>query len=151
VYQRRNAAVEQERAIKENELNTEVAVENKRRQIEEARREALRSVREKERQIQREDMAGSVALEEQRTAYVAAASANVRAEAEARAFAAAAMAGALAQLPPASLEVLAATGFDSGRLVALAFRRLAENAEKIGHLNVSPDLLHQLIRDDTPA
>src|SRR5262249_25955576 len=33
IYARRNAAVEQERAIKENELNTEIAVENKRRQI----------------------------------------------------------------------------------------------------------------------
>ena len=33
VYPRRNAAVEQERAIKENELNTEIAVENKKRQI----------------------------------------------------------------------------------------------------------------------
>ena len=31
VYARRNSAVEQERAIKENELNTEIAVENKKR------------------------------------------------------------------------------------------------------------------------
>ena len=33
IYIRRNAAVEQERGIRENELNTEIAVENKKRQI----------------------------------------------------------------------------------------------------------------------
>lgn len=36
IYARRNSSVEQERAIKENELNTEIAVENKKRQIKEA-------------------------------------------------------------------------------------------------------------------
>ena len=33
IYTRRNAAVEQERMIKENELATEIAVENKKHQI----------------------------------------------------------------------------------------------------------------------
>ncbi|HLA64397.1 MAG TPA: SPFH domain-containing protein [Rhodothermales bacterium] len=150
-YTRRNAAIEQERAIQENQLNTEIAVENKRRQIEEAKREAMRSVREKERQIQREDMEGSVALEEQRRQLVATAAENARAEADARAYAASALAGALGGLSPEALEVLASTGMDSGRLVALAFRRLAQNAEKIGHLNVSPDLLRELIDRDGAA
>ena len=40
LYSRRNAAIEQERAIKENELSTEIAVENKKRQIKEAQMEA---------------------------------------------------------------------------------------------------------------
>ena len=35
IYARRNAAVEQERRIKESELNTEIAVEEKKRQIRE--------------------------------------------------------------------------------------------------------------------
>jgi hypothetical protein len=34
---------------------------------------------------------------------------------------------------------------DSGQLVALAFKELAENADKIGQLNVSPDLLNALL------
>jgi regulator of protease activity HflC (stomatin/prohibitin superfamily) len=33
IYAQRNAAVEQERSIKENKLNTEIAIENKKRQI----------------------------------------------------------------------------------------------------------------------
>lgn len=40
IYSRRNSAVDQERAIKENELNTEIAVENKKRQIREAQMDA---------------------------------------------------------------------------------------------------------------
>jgi regulator of protease activity HflC (stomatin/prohibitin superfamily) len=42
IFLRRNAAVEQERAIKENELNTEIAVENKKRQIRETQMDAER-------------------------------------------------------------------------------------------------------------
>ena len=39
-YERRNFAVEQERKIKESELNTEIAVEEKQKQIDEKRMEA---------------------------------------------------------------------------------------------------------------
>src|SRR5204863_179982 len=40
VYERRNFAVEQERKIKETELNTEIAVEEKKKQIDEKKMEA---------------------------------------------------------------------------------------------------------------
>jgi hypothetical protein len=33
-------------------------------------------------------------------------------------------------------------------LVSMAFRDLAENAEKIGQLNISPDLLNALLASD---
>jgi len=60
IYARRNAAVEQERAIKENELQTEIAVENKKRQVREAQMEAERSVKEKQREIREEEMTGKI-------------------------------------------------------------------------------------------
>ena len=53
---RRNSAVEQERAIKENELNTEIAVENKKRQIREAQMDAERAVQEKRHQLESADL-----------------------------------------------------------------------------------------------
>jgi hypothetical protein len=37
---------------------------------------------------------------------------------------------------------------DPGQLVAQAFKGLAEGAEKIGQLNVSPDLLRELLSSD---
>ena len=37
------------------------------------------------------------------------------------------------------------TGADPRLMIALAFRELAENAAKIGELNVTPDLLRSLL------
>jgi hypothetical protein len=41
--------------------------------------------------------------------------------------------------------VLGSTGSQPGSMIALAFQQLAENAEKIGTLNVSPELLQTLL------
>src|ERR1039458_245698 len=66
IYARRNAAVEQERRIKESELNTELAVEEKKRQIREAQ------------------MAAEIAIEEQRALLMDQKVANERKEADSR-------------------------------------------------------------------
>src|SRR5947208_3212064 len=52
IYARRNSAVELERGIKENELNTEIAVENKKRQIRETQMDAEKAIQEKQHQLQ---------------------------------------------------------------------------------------------------
>lgn len=129
VYTRRNAAVLQERTIKENELNTEIAVEQKKRQKREAQ------------------MAAEIAVEEQRAVLVDHRVANEKKESESRA-------QALAQIlePLKGVDwrtLLAASGGGDAKLnIALAFRQLAESAEKIGELNISPDLLSTLMRPD---
>jgi hypothetical protein len=69
IYARRNAAVEQERRIKESELNTEIAVEEKKRQIREAQ------------------MSAEIAIEEQRAQLVDQKVANERKDADSRAYA----------------------------------------------------------------
>jgi hypothetical protein len=43
------------------------------------------------------------------------------------------------------LQALASVGMQSDQLVALAFQGLAERADKIGQLNISPDLLRELL------
>jgi two-component sensor histidine kinase len=43
------------------------------------------------------------------------------------------------------LTALSANGMDPAASIAVAFRELAENAQKIGELNVSPDLLRSLL------
>ena len=84
VYERRNFAVEQERIIKESELNTEIAVE------------------EKQKQIAEKKMESDVALN---------------------------------------------NNADPRFNISLAFRELAENAGKIGNLNISPDLLDSILNE----
>jgi SPFH domain / Band 7 family len=145
IYARRNAAVEQERAIKENELNTEIAVENKKRQIREKQLETEMLVQEKRREIQTAEMAGKIALEEQNKELVLLSTANARESADAEAYAISAVMNSLSAADPKILQAIAETGMSPGRLVALAFKSLAENAGKIGHLNVSPDLLRELL------
>jgi regulator of protease activity HflC (stomatin/prohibitin superfamily) len=78
VYARRNSAVEQERAIKENELNTEIAVENKKRQIRETQMEAERAVQEKKHLLEKEALEANIGLEDRRGKMVELAAANSR-------------------------------------------------------------------------
>jgi regulator of protease activity HflC (stomatin/prohibitin superfamily) len=146
IYARRNAAVEQERAIRENELNTEIAVENKKRQIREAQMEAERSVQEKQQQILEAEMQGKIALEKQNKELVVLASENLRCEADAKVYTLTATLQALAGVDTKILQALASMGMNPAQLVALAFHDLAASAERIGQLNVSPDLLRELLQ-----
>ena len=149
IYTRRNAAVEQERTIKENELATEIAVENKKRQVREAQMEAERSVQTRRLQMQQEEMTGKIGLEEQNKALVVLASANAREEADAQAYGLAAMMKSFGDADPKILQALASAGMSPGQLMALAFRDLADNATKIGQLNVTPDLLREMLQPQT--
>lgn len=128
VYARRNASVEQERSIKENELRTEKAVQEKRHELESA------------------DTAHGIALEEQRTALVAKATENSRTEAEARAYALETVVKAFAGADPKIVQALAATRMQPDALIAAAMGELAGNAEKIGELSISSELLAELAR-----
>jgi SPFH domain / Band 7 family len=124
-YTRRNAAVEQERRIKESELNTEIAVQEKQRQIREAQ------------------MAADIAVEEQRSALIERRTANERADADARGYALQATLEPLRNVDWRTL--MAVSSADPRLMIATAFRELAENAGKIGQLNVTPDLLRTLL------
>ena len=146
IYARRNAAVEQERAIKENELQTEIAVENKKRQVREAQMEAERAVKEKERLINDEEMTGKISLEKRKKELVALATENLKSEADAKAYSLTVTMQALAGVDPKVLQALASMDMNPSQLVALAFRDLADSAEKIGQLNVSPELLSELLQ-----
>jgi hypothetical protein len=127
VYARRNNAVEQERTIKENELATEKAVQAKQREIDETKMEA------------------SIHLEQRRTELVGQEAENVRLRADAQAYASEKQLGPLKELDPRSLQVLAAGSSDPRLLVAMAFQEIAQNAAKVGTLNISPDLLETLM------
>jgi hypothetical protein len=130
VFVRRNAAVELERKIKENELNTEIAVEQKKRQIREAQMQA------------------DIAVEEQRSQLVDRKIENDKKEAETRGQMLRATLEPLKEVDWRTLMAASAGGINTKSLVAMAFRDLADNAGKIGHLNISPDLLTALMTTD---
>lgn len=144
MYLRRNSAIEQERAVKENELNTEIAIETKKQQIREAQLEAERAALEKRQQIQDQEMAGRIALEDKNKALTDLRVENARKEADANAYAVGAVMKAVQGTDPKVLQALTVGTADPSVLIAMAFQGLAENAERIGELNISPDLLQQL-------
>jgi hypothetical protein len=132
IYERRNAAVEQERRIKESELQTDVMVEQQRRHIREKKMEA------------------DVAMEQAREKLVEQKAENDKKAADAQGYALAATLAPVRALDWKVLTSLSAASMDPAAMIALAFRELAENAQKIGELNISPDLLRALL-PATPA
>lgn len=149
VYTRRNSAVEQERRIKENELNTEIAVETKRRQIRETQMEAERSIQQKQHELQQSEMDAKIALEAKNTDLVTLAMDNSKREADVKAHAVSVLMQAYAGVEPKLIQALAMSGMQPGQMIALAFQELADKAGKIGQLNVTPDLLREII--DSPG
>jgi hypothetical protein len=127
IYARRNNAVEQERRIKESELNTEIAVETKQREIRETH------------------MAADIALEEQRVALMDQRIQNDRKEADSKAYALEATLKPVRSVDWRTLMAISPRGADPKALIAMAFQEMAANAQKIGELNISPDLLRSLL------
>ena len=151
LYARRNASIEQERAIKENELATELAVELKKRQIRDAEIDTERSVLEKRNALRAAELEARITLEGRNRDLVAVSSENQRAEAETRAYGVGAMMKALADTDKGTIQALASIGMKPDQLIAVAFREMAERADKIGQLNLSPDLLRELLAQDGAA
>ncbi len=146
VFSRRNAAVEQERAIRESELDTEVAVELKKRTIRETQMEAEASVQAKKHELRAANMQSDIEVEAKRKEFVAINAENIRTLAEAEAQKIGAITATLKDVDPKLVQALAAIGMEPSQLIAQAFGGLAENAAKIGQLNVSPELLDSLMR-----
>lgn len=124
---RRNTAVELERQIRENELKTEILVQQKQREVRETK------------------MGADIAVEEQRAKLVDQHVANQRKEAEARGDALRAVLEPLKGVDWRTLLAASSGASDPATQISMAFRELAENAEKIGTLNITPDLLQNIM------
>jgi hypothetical protein len=130
VFARRNTAIELERSIKENELNTE------------------RVIAEKQRQVREANMMADIAIETKKAELVDQQVSNQR---KLAAVQSESVKGILDAMQGSDWKtILTAFGSgDSKQVMAMAFQQLAENADKIGRLDISPDLLKALV--ETPA
>jgi len=173
IYLRRNFAVEQERKIKESELNTEIAIEEKKKQISEKKMESevlhtenerkLREMRidadssaamkkaeadfiaeDSNRKLREMKTATNIAIEAQRAAFVDLNVANKLKESDAKAYEIEAMMKAYKTVDWKTLMALN-KGVSAGDNIAMAFRELAENSKNINNLNITPDLLQSII------
>lgn len=149
IYERRNFAVEQERKIKESELNTEIAVEEKQKQIDEKRMESEVQRMENNRKLREMNIEADIVVENQRKIFIEQKTENDKKEAEVQGFQIEAMLKPYKEMDWRSLTALAGHS-DARNNIALAFRELAQNAEKIGNLNISPDLLESILNNKRP-
>ncbi len=146
IYERRNASIEQERIVKENELNTEIAIEEKKKQIQESQLESKRMKMVKENSIKDEELVLKTKLEEKKKEFINIQVENEKAEADSKAYSFAAMMKVFNEIDSEIIEALANMEMKPDKVIAAAFKELANKAEKIGQLNITPDLLESLTK-----
>lgn len=146
IYERRNFAVEQERTIKESELSTEIAVEEKKKQIAEKQMEAELQKADNDRKLREMKVQADIAIENQKKLLVDQKAANDKKEADARGYV---IEATLKPYKETDWKMIMAlnNSNDPKANIAIAFRELAENASKIGTLNISPELLEGILKD----
>ncbi len=144
IYERRNFAVEQERKIKESELNTEIAVEEKQKQITEKKMESEVMKADNDRKLREMKLDADISVENQRKSLIEQKTMNDRKEADTQGYVIETTLQPFRNVDWKILTALNPTG-DPKLNIAIAFREMAENASKIGHLNISPDLLETMM------
>lgn len=155
LYERRNASIEQERRVKENELNTEISVEEKKKKIKETEIQTKRMILERENEIEkirtqseaeREQMKidAEIMLERKRRELAELRFENAKKDADAEAYRIGAVMEAYGKLSTEVLVALATLNMEPEKMIAQAFEKLAASSAKIGTLNITPDLLESL-------
>lgn len=146
IYLRRNSAIEQERQIKQNEFDTAIAIENKNKQISEAKMDAEQAIQKRQHELKEAELNNSIGLEEKRKKLVLLAVENAKQEADSKAYSVSAIMKALDKVDPNTIKMLANMGMQPNQMIAMAFQELADKAEKIGQLNITPDLLSEIMK-----
>jgi regulator of protease activity HflC (stomatin/prohibitin superfamily) len=147
IYERRNFAVEQERKIRESELNTEIAVQEKKKQINEKQAEIKVKEAENARKLREMTIAADLAVEEQKTKLVDMQVDNERKVADAKGYTLEKTLNPYKELDYRVLMAMNSKNISAIDNIGFAFRELAENSEKIGTLNITPDFLETVIKN----
>lgn len=145
IYERRNFSVEQERMIKESELKTEIAVEEKQKEIAEKKLETEVVKQENVRRIKEMEIETQVSIQKKTNEYIDLKVKNEKKEADLKGYVLNASVQPLKELDWRVLMAVNGTKMDPKLQMALGFRELAENATKIGNLNISPDLISSIL------
>ena len=166
LYERRNASIEQERKVKENELSTEISVEEKKKRIRETEVATKRMLLEKENELatiktqsesererikvesdialQRRMTDAKIEIEKKKKELAELQLENAKKDADAEAYRVRVVMEAYRSLGSDVIIALAAMNMDPSRVIAGAFEKLAAGSGKIGTLNITPELLESL-------
>jgi len=146
IYARRKFAVEQERTIKEAELQTEFFVQEKEQEIEESRIENERAILRGTNATERESLEAEIEQEKRRKEFVLLSVENAKQQADSEAYAIGTRMKAFTELPVENLKAMALANMQPEQLMAMAFEALAQNAGKIGELNIVPEMFGRMLK-----
>lgn len=146
IYERRNFAVEQERIIKESELNTEIAIEEKQKQIAEKKMESDVQKADNQQKLREMQVEADISVENQRKLLIEQKTENDKKEAETQGYVLHTTLKPYKDMDWKTITALS-NNQDPKFNISLAFRELAGNADKIGNLNISPDLLESILTE----
>lgn len=157
LYERRNASIDQERRVKENELSTEISVEEKKKLIRETEAETKRMLLERESELklyevksvnerERIKLEADIELEKKRRELADLKLENAKKEADAEAYRIGAVMDAYGRIGSDVMIALAKANMDPGRVIASAVEAFAESGSGIGTLNVTPELAESISR-----
>lgn len=149
IYQRRIASLAQDKHVKETELETEKALQRKQQEMEKAVIEAEREQAQQRFVLNQESIKAQIDDEQQRSELVALEVENQRQQSLASTQATERELAAYSSIDEARLRILMMSKMGPNQLIASAFEELAKSDNKIGNLNISPDLLQNLL--NTPA
>lgn len=145
IYKRRNFAVEQERKIRETELNTEIAVQEKQKQIAEKRMEKEEMEEENRKKLRLMKVDADIEAEDKRKSLIDIKIENDKKMADVDKYKIAAKLEPYKGMDWKVINALSANN-SAQNDIAIAFRELAENANNIQNLNITPDLLQEIMQ-----
>ncbi len=146
IYARRKSAVEQERTIKDAELQTELAIQQKEQEIAESRIANERAIMRGNAETEQERIKTEIEAENQRKELILLNVENRKHEADSEAYAMSARMKAFAELPVENLKAMALANMQPEQMMAMAFETMAQNADKIGELNIAPEMFSQMMK-----
>lgn len=146
IYARRKSAVEQERTIKDAELQTELVIQQKEQEIAESRINNERAIMRGNAQSEQERIKAEIEAENQRKELVLLSVENSKQEADSEAYAIAARMKAFSELPVENLKAMALANMQPEQMMAMAMEAMAQNAGKIGELNIGPEVFTNMMK-----
>jgi len=141
IYSRRLASIELEKDVKESELETEKAIQKKQQDLETSKLEAERLRMQQQFKINQEKIAAQIEDEKQLEALVTINAANEKARGDAQAYKIQVTMEAYQAIDTDKLRVMSLSGMGPEQLIAQAIENLTQGDNKIGNLNLSPELL----------
>jgi regulator of protease activity HflC (stomatin/prohibitin superfamily) len=141
IYARRLASIEQEKSVKESELETEKAIQKKQQDLETSKLEAARLRKQQQFKINQETIQAQIEDEKQLEQLVTINAANERARGDVQAYKIQVQMQAYQNIDIEKLKVMSMSGMKPEQLIAQAIENLTQGDNKVGNLNLSPDLL----------